>query len=102
MKKSIQIISGQILDDNTFISLADLCHISHLSSDEILEMVAYGLIEPIGDTVAQWRFPLIVLKRLKLVMRLQHDLELNLAGAILLTEVLEELHQLRRIIENTK
>lgn len=98
MKKSITILSGQLLDDESFISLSELCRVSHLSAEDVVEMVDYGLLEPVGNKVNDWQFPLIALRRLKIAMRLRRDLELNLAGTALLLELLEELHDLRKKI----
>ena len=48
------------------------------------------------DVSTEWRFTGDALRRARLALRLERDLELNLAGVALAIELIEEISQLRR------
>ena len=58
-------------------------------------MVEYGLLEPIGKSPEKWKFKADALRRSKAALRLQHDSGVNLAGAALVLDLLDELEELR-------
>ncbi|MCW8825472.1 MAG: chaperone modulator CbpM [Gammaproteobacteria bacterium] len=64
----------------------------------ILSLVEEGIIEPVGTDQAQWQFRGNCLRRVWIVQRLQSDLDLNLSGAALALELLEEVEKLRNRI----
>jgi len=90
------LIRALLLDESVEFSLADLCSACHVSEELIVEIVAEGIVEPHGVDRAQWRFSGIALTRVQRVMRLQQDFGVNLPGAALALELLEELERLRR------
>jgi chaperone modulatory protein CbpM len=53
-------------------------------------------LQPLPDAAGEWQFAGENLRRARLALRLQRDLEINLAGVALALELLEEIHQLRR------
>jgi len=63
--------------------------------DELVLFVQEGLVEPLGGSPESWRFPGPALKRLRTAVRLQRELDIDLPGAILAVDLLEELHHLR-------
>jgi chaperone modulatory protein CbpM len=89
-------ISAVLLDDSVEFSLAELCAACSVSEELVIEIVAEGIVEPLGHDRAQWRFTGIALTRVQRVLRLQHDFGVNLAGAALALDLLEELERLRR------
>jgi chaperone modulatory protein CbpM len=59
-------------------------------------MVAFGIVEPSsGDSPAEWMFTSVAASRSLRALRLLHDLELNLAGAALVLELMDELQVAR-------
>jgi chaperone modulatory protein CbpM len=90
------VISAMLLDDSVEFSLADLCSLCSVSEEIVVEIVAEGIVEPLGRDRAQWRFSGIALTRVQRVVRLQHDFGVNLPGAALALELLEEVERLRR------
>ena len=90
------LIRALLLDDSVEFSLAELCSACHVSEELIVEIVAEGIVEPHGVDRAQWRFSGVALTRVQRVMRLQQDFGVNLPGAALALELLEELERLRR------
>jgi chaperone modulatory protein CbpM len=89
-------VSALLLDDSVEFSLAELCAACSVSQELVLEIVAEGIVEPSGADPTHWRFSGLALVRVQRVLRLQHDFEVNLPGAALALELLEELERLRR------
>ena len=89
-------ISAMLLDDSFDFSLADLCTLCSVSEELVVEIVAEGIVEPIGGERAQWRFSGVALTRVQRVIRLQREFDVNLPGAALALELLEEVERLRR------
>jgi chaperone modulatory protein CbpM len=89
-------ISAVLLDDSVEFSLAELCAACSVSEQVVIEIVAEGIVEPLGRDRAQWRFSGVALARVHRVMRLQQDFGVNLAGAALALDLLEEVERLRR------
>ena len=89
-------ISAVLLDDSVEFSLTEVCAACRVSEELVIEIVAEGIVEPLGGDRAQWRFSGVALTRVQRVLRLQHDFGVNLAGAALALDLLEELERLRR------
>lgn len=92
-------LSGIIVEDNTIFTLAELSHASGKPAEWILSLVEEGVIEPVSGDQKHWQFRGYCLRRVRIVQRLESDLGLNLAGAALALELLEELEVLRNRIE---
>ena len=86
---------GLLLDRRLALTLAELCEASGLHAEAVFGLVEHGVIDPCGGSPREWRFPADALRRLKTVTRLQDDLHLNLEGAALALELLEEVRALR-------
>jgi chaperone modulatory protein CbpM len=89
-------ISATPLDDSIEFSLAELCTVCSVEEELVVEIVAEGIVEPIGPNRAQWRFSGLALTRVQRVIRLQQEFGVNLPGAALALDLLEELERLRR------
>ncbi len=89
---------GMIIEDSDDITLVALCRDCSLPAETIINMVDRGIIEPLNPTirVSHWQFSSNSLLRVKTALRLQQDLEVNLAGAALALELLDEIKQLRQ------
>ena len=88
-------ITGFILEEQTELSLADVCRACAAQADRIVELVNEGVLAPAGGAPDYWRFTGLHLHRARVALRLQNDLGVNLAGAALALELLDELDQLR-------
>jgi chaperone modulatory protein CbpM len=89
-------ISAMLLDDSVEFGLAELCSVCRVSEEFVVEIVAEGIVEPSGGEPARWRFSGLAVTRVQRVIRLQQDLGVNLPGAALALDLLEELERLRR------
>jgi chaperone modulatory protein CbpM len=94
----IKLVSGIIVEDEKAISLIELCRYCSQPAEQIIKMVELGVIEPIEPTRAssQWQFSSDSSLRVQTALRLQCDLEVNLAGAVLALELLDEIKVLRQ------
>lgn len=89
-------LSGTVLNEHTRFSLLETCRVCGVSAELVIDMVSEGVAEPEGTRPRDWRFTGIALGRLQSALRLQRDLGVNLAGAALALELLDEVEQLRR------
>lgn len=89
-------ISVQVLDEQTALTLDEVCRACAAQADLILELVEEGILSPEGPTPDDWRFSGVHLKRASVALRLQRDLGVNLAGAALALQLLEEIDVLRQ------
>ena len=92
--RSLQ-LTGFILEEQTELTLGDLCRACAVESSSIMELVEEGVLTPAGEAPGQWRFTGLHLHRARVAARLQRDLGVNLAGAALALELLEEMEVLR-------
>ena len=78
------------------ISLEDLCRTCAVTSIFVQEMVQEGAIDPAqGEEPTSWRFTEIEVHHVTVAARLQRDLGVNLAGAALALQLLDEVETLR-------
>ena len=84
-----------ILEEQSGLTLAEVCRACAVPADCIVELVAEGVLVPAGREPHRWRFSGSHLHRATVALRLQHDLGVNLAGAALALQLLEELETLK-------
>lgn len=77
------------------LNVDELCQSAELSVEHLLEIVEYGILQPSGQTPAQWLFDAGALVVVKRALRLRRDLDLEWAGIALALELMAELEQLR-------
>lgn len=94
-KDSLKMLSGDLLEEDVELSLAQICRACRLSAEQIVELVDQGVIEPSGREPVSWRFQGISLRRVRFTQRMQRDLGVNAPGAALALDLLDELEQLR-------
>jgi len=84
-----------ILEEQSQLSLDDLCRACAVHAERIIELVDAGVLEPLGREPIRWRFDGSSLSRAHIALRLQQDLGIDLAGAALALELLDEIKSLR-------
>jgi len=95
VKQTTNILSGRIVENEKPLTLRQLCDACAVRAEYVIKMVDEGFIEPIGVEKSHWCFSGISVRRVHRAKRLQRDLGINLAGAALAIELLEEIEQLR-------
>lgn len=86
---------GHVMEDQTDVTMADLCRACAVQSDMIIELVHEGVLRPMGQQPDVWRFTGVHIHRARVAVRLQRDLGVNLAGAALALQLMDELDALR-------
>jgi chaperone modulatory protein CbpM len=89
------VVHAVIVEEELRFTLADLCRACRVDTDQLVELVHEGVIEPAGDRPDDWRFAGPALARARTALRLAHDMELNVAGTALVMDLLDEIESLR-------
>lgn len=92
----IKSISGTLIDDDFMLSLDELCHLCHQETAWVITLIDEGILKPRGGQPSDWLFDNRDMRHARQVLHLQRDLQVNLAGAAVIIELMDELHQLRR------
>jgi chaperone modulatory protein CbpM len=91
-----QALSGAILEESALLTVQDLSRMCAVDERHIVEYVEEGVLNVVEVNTTEWHFTGAALRRTRLALRLERDLELNLAGVALALELIEELEHLRR------
>lgn len=84
-----------ILEEQLELTLDDLCRACSVHTEIIVELVDEGVLEAAGLSPSDWRFDGRNIRRARVALRLQRDLGVNLAGAALALQLMEEIEALR-------
>ena len=95
VKQTTDILSGYIIEEETRLTLRQLCDVCAVRAEYIIELVDEGFIEPSGLEKSHWCFSGVSIRRVQKAKRLQHDLGINLAGAALALDLIDEIEFLR-------
>jgi len=95
VRNTLTILTGDILEQDVELSLLELCRCCQARTEQILAMVEEGILEPTGRDPNAWRFAGSTVRRARIALTLQRDLGVNLAGAALAVELMEEMEALR-------
>lgn len=88
-------LTGFVLEDQTGLTLVEVCRACAAEPEMVMALVEEGLVAPSGSAPGDWRFTGTHMHRARVAVRLQKDLGVNLAGAALALQLLEELDTLR-------
>jgi chaperone modulatory protein CbpM len=94
------LVFAHVLEDQTGLTLDELCRACDVPTEWLLELVEEGVITPSGDVAPQWRFTGVHLRHARVAVRLQRDLGVNPAGAALALQLMEELDVLRAQLQS--
>jgi chaperone modulatory protein CbpM len=89
-------LAGEILEERTSLSVADLCRICGIDERQIEELLEEGVISVTAIETSERHFSGAAVRRTRIAVRLQRDLGINLPGAALALDLLDEIEQLRR------
>src|SRR5690348_7151825 len=94
MKKENLIIIADYSQE-TPVAFDELCEICGISADFVYDLMEYEIIDLAGNPPDEWMFNIEQLQRIKTALRLQRDLEVNLAGIAVILDLLDEMEELR-------
>lgn len=95
-----QVVTGFVLEDLTELTLVDLCRACAAEADLIIELVDEGVLLPMGEAPEYWRFTGVHMHRAKVAVRLQRELGVNLAGAALALQLMDDMQVLRAQLDS--
>lgn len=82
------------------LSLSEVASSFGITSETIFEIIDEGIISVEKDEDDQLRFDNEAIRRIRMVLRLNRDLGVNLAGAGLALELLKEIDHLRSLLRD--
>jgi chaperone modulatory protein CbpM len=94
-KEKNSALSGETLGEGEEISLDQLCHACAQHTETVVAMVEEGILKPVAADAIHWRFTATSIRRVRTAVRLQRDLEVNLAGAALALQLMDRIERLR-------
>lgn len=89
------LVGAFVLEEQTELTLDEICRACTADAVLITGLIEEGILHPAGEAPAQWRFTGLHLQQAKVAVRLQRDLGVNLPGAALALQLLDELNVLR-------
>jgi chaperone modulatory protein CbpM len=89
------LMQGQFLDEDDCLRLDEVCTRLQIEQHWVIEMVELGALDPRGGLEpSAWLFPRSTLPRMLAMTRLVTDLGVNLTGAAIILELVEERRRL--------
>ena len=88
-------LSGPIFDESTEITFIELIEVCGLEPTLVDDMINEGILEPLSGHRDNLSFSYSSIRRTRTVIHLQRDLGLNLAGAALALELLDQISNLQ-------
>ncbi len=95
-ERDVNALTGIVFDETVEITVTDLCEVCSVERTLIEQLVAEGILDPVGDRPDELYFHYASVRRIQTVVRLQKDLGVNLAGAALALDLLERIEGLQR------
>jgi chaperone modulatory protein CbpM len=95
MGKEYFIVEGTLLDEKHSYTLRELVDLGLTDQDTLVQMMEYGIIDPIGKQSEQWVFTARAIVRSQKALRLHHDLSIDWSGISLALDLLDEIEALR-------
>lgn len=91
-----RILQGLPLDESAWIEVGDFCAWLRVERHWVASLVEAGVLEPRGAAPESWSFQASDLARVRAAARLVRDLDVNLSGAAVILDLLEERRRLER------
>lgn len=86
---------GVLVEDHMTLSVTEICDKYRIPQELLQEMLEQGLFSSQGEVETEMKFDQKAIRRLTVACRLHYDLGVNLPGAALALDLLEELDDLR-------
>jgi chaperone modulatory protein CbpM len=93
-----QALPGTLFDESTLLTIQELSRMCAVDERHIVEFVEEGVLNVVEHR-SEWHFTGAALLRARVAVRLERDLELNIAGVALALDLMDELQQLRRELQ---
>ena len=84
-----------VVEEHVVFSFSALCRASGADAEQVQALIVEGLLQPSGNSPADWTFSGHAMRQARTALRLAHDLELSLSGTALVMDLLAEIEALR-------
>lgn len=91
-------ITNPMPEDWFYLSLHEVTHSFGVTTETIIEIVNEGIVQTETNRDNELQFDSDAMRRIRTVLRLQRDLGVNLAGAGLAMDLMEEIERLRQLL----
>jgi chaperone modulatory protein CbpM len=92
---------GSVFMSNTVVyTTKAICLYHKISNDILSDMVSWGIASPSGATPERWLFSQDDYDRIGSASRFNKDLDINIPGAAMALQLLEELDRMRREVRH--
>jgi chaperone modulatory protein CbpM len=88
------VFTGELLAEDHELTLVELCRTCGVQAETVEALVEHGILEPTDGRGTQLRFRIGSIKRTRIAVHLQRDLDVNLPGAALALDLLEQIAEL--------
>lgn len=89
------VIDTVVVEEDVRFTLVDLCRACGADRAQLIALVDEGVLEPAGTSADDWVFSGSSLLRARAALRLLRDLDVSVAGAALVLDLLDEIDALR-------
>ena len=96
MKIKQIIFSDVIVGERLVLTITEFRNQYHVEEEAFVQMLEYGLFSPLRVETDVVYLDLMALQKIQTAQRLQRDLGVNLAGAALALDLMEQLEELRK------
>ncbi len=83
------------LVDDAQLTLAELARACRAAESQVLIWVVEGVLQPSGESPAEWRFAGASVRRARLAVTLTRELEINPPGVALALDLMDEIEALK-------
>lgn len=90
------------LDEGGQLSLAELLALSHLSEDELRELVEYGALAPLDPAAPTWTFSARCVVSVRSACRLREEFDLDVQALALTLRFLDRIHDLETQLDKVR
>lgn len=95
--KSVTVCTTLLVDHDAPVTIDELARCCERQRDWVVTLVQEGVLSIArGERPDDWAFGSLAVSRARQIARLQRDFDVNLDAAALMTDLMEEVRQLRR------
>ena len=95
--KSVAVYTTLLVDHDAPVTIDELARCCERHTEWVVTLVREGVVTIArGQTPEEWAFGSVAVSRARQIARLERDFDVNLDAAALMTDLMEEIRQLRR------
>ena len=88
-------LSGELFEESAEITVIELCRVCSVEARLVDELIEEGILEPMGGEAETAVLPYSSIRRTRTVIRMQRDLGVNIPGAAVALDLIEQIHRLQ-------